>query len=267
MVRAGDELVRSLHRGAGNPRSICCSQPWQGGEQGSCLHHFVGTSASGARPIPQPGAHGVTQGLPLPLSSHPWARLVWAGRKASLCPAELPCLTCCLNQASMRHLRFVHQYLISASPTHQPPLGGSEGLRLYAAHADRQQPGSARQSRPLSACHLKIKGERGGGGSDGKPGLPASLPLHRCPGDRMRRPRGGFGHVSKFLGFSDAGQMETPKQTSGMAFSRKTNCTEMWGCVPGKGGMSVMPASSLGGLPAEILHFWKWQIILFQGFS
>lgn len=180
MVRAGDELVRSLlanlaslwmhllraalaGRRAGQlPAPLCRDQ---------CPQH-----------PPQPLAAGsprVTRGLSLTLSSHPWATLAWAGRKASLCPAELPRPTRCPNRASARRLRFVHQYLISASPARRLPRGGSEGPRLYAAHADRQQPGSARQSRPLSACHFKIKGERGVGGSDGKQGLPAPLPLHQ----------------------------------------------------------------------------------------
>lgn len=59
---------------------------------------------------------------------------------------------------------------------------------------------------------------------------------------------------------------ETPKQRSGMVFSRKRNCTAKSDCDPGEGWMSVMSASALEGLPAEMLYFWKWQNILLQDF-
>lgn len=59
---------------------------------------------------------------------------------------------------------------------------------------------------------------------------------------------------------------ETPKQRSGLVFSRKRNCTAKSDCVPGEGWMSVMSASMLEGLPAEMSYFWKRQNILFQDF-
>lgn len=138
-----------------------------------------------------------------------------------------------------------------------PPRGGFEGPCLYAAHADRQQPGSARQSQPLSACHLKIKGEGGDGSSDGKPGLPVPLPLHQCPRDRTCHPSGGFGHVSKFLGFSNAGRMGNPKAEVWDGFLEEEDLHREVGLCPRGRGVSVMPASSLGGLPAEMLQFGK----------
>lgn len=156
VVGAGDDLVRSLHPRRWKTQHpygyICCGQ---GGEQGSCLHCFVGTGANGARPSPRPRARGVTQGLPLPLSPHPRGRLAQAGGKASLRLAELPCLTRRPNQASARRLRFVRQYLISASLTRRPlPGEASKGrvcMRRTQTDSSREAPVNHSPFQPVTS--------------------------------------------------------------------------------------------------------------------
>lgn len=155
MVRAGDELVRSLHRGAGKP-SIPADTSAVGREVSrAALHCFVGTGADGPCPSPRPRARGVTQGLPLPLSPHPRGRLAQAGRKASLRLAELPCLTRRPNQASARRLRFVRQYLISASLTRRPlPGEASKGrvcMRRTQTDSSREAPVNHSPFQPVTS--------------------------------------------------------------------------------------------------------------------
>lgn len=96
---------------------------------------------------PQPSASspGVTWGLPL--SSHRWTRLARAARKASLRPAELPCLTRRVNQGSAKHLRFVRQYLISESLTRRaPPAPGRLRRAVFVCGARRQTAAGKRPS-------------------------------------------------------------------------------------------------------------------------
>lgn len=119
-----------------------------------------------------------------------------AGEDREESRAALPCL--------MQHLRWVCQYLISVSLTHCPFPGRLRGA-AFVCGTRRQAAAGKRPSvtAPFN-CHLKIKGETGGGGSGGNWRLPTLLPLYRCPGIGMCCPRGGFNHVSNFLGFSDA---------------------------------------------------------------
>lgn len=88
---------------------------------------------------------GVTQGLPLPLSPHPWCRLVQAGREASPLPAELPHLPRRPNQSSSRRLRFVRHDLISASLPRRPRPGRLRGA-AFVCSARRQTAAGKRPS-------------------------------------------------------------------------------------------------------------------------
>lgn len=187
-------------------RCVCCGQSWQGGSRRVASLALVPMVPA---PALSPELVGSFSGCPSPPIAGPgWRRQEEitppCGRAALPYPPPEPSLRTAFAMCPS-------VFNIDVPDPPPPPRGHSEGPRLYAAHADRQQPGSARQSRPLSACHLKIKAERGGGGSGGKPGLPASPALRRCPGDRAHHPRGGFGHVSEFLGLSDAARMANPK--------------------------------------------------------
>lgn len=97
MVRAGDELVRSL---LANLASLWMHllQAALAGRRAGQLPALLHRDQCPQHP-PQllAGSPWVTRGLSLTLSSHPWARLAWARRKASFCPAELPRPTHCPN--------------------------------------------------------------------------------------------------------------------------------------------------------------------------
>lgn len=49
----------------------------------------------------------------------------------------------------------------------------------------------------------------------------------------MQHPRGGFGHMSAFLGFSDAALMGNPKGEVWGAFLGRRNGVEKWDCILG----------------------------------
>lgn len=145
------------------------------GEWGGCV---------GKPSIPVDGANaGSPRGCPAPLTPS----LEQAGREAELTFPAAPA------PGSARRLRFVRHDSISASPPREAPRGR---LCMRGTQTDSQQPGSARQSRPLSACHPRRNGERGAGGSAGTGAAPRP-----SGGDRDEHPRGGFGRVSVFFRF------------------------------------------------------------------
>jgi len=258
-VRAGVELFRSQRRDTGKS-SIPVDASACTASQGPVP--MVPTPALGQEPA------GSLGGCPCP--SHRIPGPGWCGqggKHPSPSSAELPRLTRRPNEASTRRLIFVHQYLISASLTRRP-IPVRLRRAAFVCCARRQTAAGKRLSitAPFSLSP-RNKGRKRGWRLRWETGAACVLPLCPCPRDGMRCPRGGFGLVSKFLGLSEAARRGDPKVEVWDGFLEEEELRGDVGLCPrGAGGMSVMPASSLGGLPAETLHFGKRQNIWFQDF-
>lgn len=99
-------------------------------------------------------------------------------------------------------------------------------------------------------------------GTQGCPRRSPSIGAGRDVG--MHRPSSGFGHVSKFLGFSDAKRVGNPKAEVWGGFFEEEELLGEVGLCPG--GMSVPPSGWLGGVFQQKRTFGKGKIFCFKIF-